>query len=170
LYRTLRPLIRRRQRAQAIDDAAVLARYPPRKSCQIQVLAAILFMQVLLLAQVARVLKLGTISLDGTKIHADASKSKAVSDKHLLALEAHLCAEVEELFALSERVDQDQDNFTDPESRIMKHSLAEAIRYRPRRVSGLTILSFRYIVVMTSDNTITRIWLCFDPHERPAKR
>lgn len=65
-----------------------------------------LFVQVLLLAQVAGVLKLGNISLDGTKIHADASKSKAVSYKHLLALETHLRAEVDELFALSERVDQ----------------------------------------------------------------
>jgi len=55
---------------------------------------------------VAGVLKLGNISLDGTKIHADASKSKAVSYQHLLALEAHLRAEVEELFALSERADQ----------------------------------------------------------------
>jgi transposase len=65
-----------------------------------------LFVQVLLLAQVAGALKLGNISLDGTKLHADASKSKAVSYKHLLALETHLRAEVEELFALSERVDQ----------------------------------------------------------------
>ena len=65
-----------------------------------------LFVQVLLLAHVAGVLKLGNISLDGTKIHADPSKSKAVSYKHLLALEAHLRAEVEELFALSERRDQ----------------------------------------------------------------
>jgi transposase len=65
-----------------------------------------LFVQVLLLAQLAGVLKLGNISLDGTKIHADASKSQAVSYKHLLALEAHLRAEVEELFALSERADQ----------------------------------------------------------------
>jgi len=65
-----------------------------------------LFVQVLLLAQVAGALKLGSISLDGTKIHADASKSKAVSYQHLLALETHLRREVEELFALSERVDQ----------------------------------------------------------------
>src|SRR6266536_6617387 len=36
-----------------------------------------LFVQVLLLAQEAGVLKLGTISLDGTKVHADASKSKS---------------------------------------------------------------------------------------------
>jgi transposase len=65
-----------------------------------------LFVQVLLLAQVAGVLKLGNISLDGTKIYADASKSKAVSYKHLLSLQAHLQAEVEQLFALSERVEQ----------------------------------------------------------------
>ena len=65
-----------------------------------------LFVQVLLLAHVAGALKLGNISLDGTKIHADASKSKAVSYQHLLTLQAHLRAEVEELFALSERVDQ----------------------------------------------------------------
>ena len=38
-----------------------------------------LFVQVLLIAQEAGVLKLGNISLDGSKIHADASKSKAVS-------------------------------------------------------------------------------------------
>jgi transposase len=65
-----------------------------------------LFVQVLLLAQVAGVLKLGNISLDGTKIHADAIGSKAVSYQHLLALEAHLHTEVEELFALSEQANQ----------------------------------------------------------------
>ena len=65
-----------------------------------------LFVQVLVLAQEAGVLTLGTISLDGTKIHADASKSKAVSYKRLLALEAQLRAEVEELFALAERLDE----------------------------------------------------------------
>jgi len=66
-----------------------------------------LFVQVLLLAHTAGVLKLGNISLDGTKIHADAKKSKAVSYKHLLALEAHLRAEVDELFALSEATNQE---------------------------------------------------------------
>ena len=65
-----------------------------------------LFVQVLLLAQEAGVLKLGTISLDGTKVHADASKRKAVSYKRLLELETQLRAEVEELFALSEQSEQ----------------------------------------------------------------
>ena len=45
-----------------------------------------LFVQVLLLAQAAGVLKWGNISLDGTTIHADASKSHAVSSKRLLEL------------------------------------------------------------------------------------
>jgi transposase len=67
-----------------------------------------LFVQVLLLAQEAGVLKLGTISLDGTKVHADASKRKAVSYKRLLELEAQLQTEVEELFTLSEQSDQQE--------------------------------------------------------------
>ena len=65
-----------------------------------------LFVQVLLLAQEAGVLTLGTISLDGTKIHADASKSKAVSYKRLGEIEAQLRAEVEALFALAEQTDE----------------------------------------------------------------
>jgi hypothetical protein len=64
-----------------------------------------LFVQVLLLAQEAGVLSLGTISLDGTKVHADASKHKAVRDIRLLEVEAQLRTEVEELFALSEESD-----------------------------------------------------------------
>jgi transposase len=65
-----------------------------------------LFVQVLLLAQEAGVLKLGTISLDGTKVHADASKRKAVSYQRLRELETQLRVEVEELFVLSEQSEQ----------------------------------------------------------------
>jgi transposase len=65
-----------------------------------------LFVQILLLAQAAHVLKLGNISLDGSKIHADASKSHAVSYKHLLELEIQLRQEVSELLTLGERADQ----------------------------------------------------------------
>ncbi len=62
---------------------------------------------MLLVAERAGVLKLGNISLDGTKIHALASKSKAVSYKHLLELEERLQAEVEELLALAKQVEED---------------------------------------------------------------
>jgi transposase len=65
-----------------------------------------LFVQILLLAQEAGVLKLGTISLDGTKVHADASKRKAVSYKRLLELEIQLRTEVEELFTRAEQSEQ----------------------------------------------------------------
>jgi transposase len=65
-----------------------------------------LFVQVLLLAQQAGVLQLGTISLDGTKIHADASKHNAVSYKRLLEVELQLRAEVEELFIRAEQSEQ----------------------------------------------------------------
>jgi transposase len=64
-----------------------------------------LFVQVLLVAQEMGYLSLGNISLDGSKIHADASKSKAVSYKRLLAIEAHLQAQVKELFVLAETAD-----------------------------------------------------------------
>ncbi len=63
-------------------------------------------LQVLLLAQEAGVLKLGTISLDGTKVHADASKRNAVSYQRLRELETQLRGEVEELFALGEQSEQ----------------------------------------------------------------
>jgi transposase len=65
-----------------------------------------LFVQVLLVAKEMGVLKLGNISLDGSKLHADASKSKAVSYRRLMQLEKKLRAEVEELLVLGERADQ----------------------------------------------------------------
>lgn len=67
-----------------------------------------LFVQILLMAQTMGKLELGNVSLDGSKIHADASKSKAVSYKRLLDLEAYLQAEVNELFALAEAADGGQ--------------------------------------------------------------
>src|SRR5215212_6802923 len=57
------------------------------------------FTQLLLLAQAAGVLRLGNISLDGSKFHADASKSQAVSHARLLELEVRIQAEVADLLA-----------------------------------------------------------------------
>ena len=67
-----------------------------------------LFVQVLLLAQAAGYLQLGNISMDGSKIHANASKSKAVSYKRLLELENRLRAEVDQLFMLAEQADRQE--------------------------------------------------------------
>jgi len=65
-----------------------------------------LFVQILLVAQAAGVLKLGNLSLDGSRIHADASKSHAVSYGRLVELEAELKREVQELLNLGEQADQ----------------------------------------------------------------
>ncbi len=65
-----------------------------------------MFVQILLLAQAAGVLKLGNISLDGSKLHADASKSQAVSYKRLIEIDTQLRKEVGELFELGEQADQ----------------------------------------------------------------
>ncbi len=62
--------------------------------------------QILLLAQEAGVFQLGNISLDGSKIHADASKHHAVSYQRLLELETQLRQQVSELFTLGEQADQ----------------------------------------------------------------
>ena len=66
----------------------------------------VVFAQVLLIGHEMGYLKVGNISLDGSKVHADASKSRAVSYGRLLKLEEQLQQEVEELLALGERADQ----------------------------------------------------------------
>src|SRR5918994_1696209 len=65
-----------------------------------------LFVQVLLLAREMGLLKLGTVALDGTKIHANASRHSALSWAHAQKIEAQLRAEVAELMALAEAADQ----------------------------------------------------------------
>src|SRR3990172_3015633 len=65
-----------------------------------------LFVQILVLAKLGGVLKLGNISVDGSKIHADASKSKAVSYQRLTEMETQMRQEVHELLELGEQADQ----------------------------------------------------------------
>src|SRR4051812_666433 len=94
-----------------------------------------LFTQLLLLAQAAGVLRLGTISLDGTKIHADASKSKAVSYARLLALEQRLRAEVDDLLARAAQADTTPlpdglvlaDEVADRQARLARLAEAKAV-------------------------------------------
>jgi transposase len=65
-----------------------------------------LFIQVLEMAGEMKLLKLGTICLDGTKIHANASRHSALSYAHIEKLEAQLKTEVQELLALAEQADK----------------------------------------------------------------
>jgi transposase len=64
-----------------------------------------LFMQVLMLAREMKCLKLGNISLDGTKIAANASKHRALSWEHANRIEAQLREEVQQLLKLAEDSD-----------------------------------------------------------------
>ena len=65
-----------------------------------------LFVKVLLLAREMGVLKMGTIGLDGTKIHADASRHSAWSYEHAGKIEAQLKTEVAQLMAMAEAADK----------------------------------------------------------------
>lgn len=64
-----------------------------------------LFLQILLLAKTLGFLQLGKISLDGSKIQANASKHTALSWSHALELEQQLKEEVARLMALAEAAD-----------------------------------------------------------------
>ena len=88
-----------------------------------------LFVQVLVMAQEAGVLNLENVSLDGSKIHADASKSKAVSYKRLLEIKSQLSTEVKELFALLKQ--------TDPNELPEGLNIAEEAAFRQARLVKL---------------------------------
>lgn len=64
-----------------------------------------LFVQVLCIARQMKLLKLGAIALDGTKMHANASRHSALSYGHAQKIEAQLQAEVKELLARAEAAD-----------------------------------------------------------------
>ena len=64
------------------------------------------FVQVLQIARENQVSRFGTVSLDGTKIHANASRHSALSYAHAEKIEAQLKAEVQEMLKLAEAADQ----------------------------------------------------------------
>jgi hypothetical protein len=67
-----------------------------------------LMVQVLLIARTMGVLKLGNIALDGTKVHANASRHSALSYGHIKQLEAQVQAEVKKLRALADGADNEK--------------------------------------------------------------
>jgi transposase len=64
------------------------------------------FVQVLQVARENQLSRFGTVSLDGTKIHANASRHSALSYGHAEKIEAQLKAEVQEMLKLAEAADQ----------------------------------------------------------------
>ena len=88
--------------ANTHPDHDTLATFRRRFLKQIEAL----FVQVLMLAREMKLLKLGHIALDGTKIDANASKHKALSWAHANKIEAQLRQEVQTLLALAESSDR----------------------------------------------------------------
>lgn len=68
-----------------------------------------LFLEVLHLCREAGLVKLGHVSLDGSKVKANASKHKAMSYSRMLSEESRLKSEIAELLAEAERVDNEED-------------------------------------------------------------
>ena len=90
-----------------------------------------LFVQVLMLAYVIGYVKLGNISIDGSKLHADASKSKAVSYGRIPQMEKRLQQEIDELFVMAEKADNELPDDFDIDNEIGRRrqklaSLAQA--------------------------------------------
>jgi transposase len=67
-----------------------------------------LFLQILLIAKTMGFLRLGKISLDGSKVHANASKHSALSWGHATELEEQLKAEIARLMTMAEAVDAEK--------------------------------------------------------------
>ena len=65
-----------------------------------------IFVQVLQVARENQLSRFGTVSLDGTKLHANASRHSALSYGHAEKIEAQLKAEVQELLELAEAADR----------------------------------------------------------------
>lgn len=89
-----------------------------------------LFVQILSIAHQMGLLKLGNISIDGTKVHANASKHKALSWEHACKLERQLEAEVATLMQIAEQAEQSQqaEHINVPEELSRRLSRLAAIR------------------------------------------
>jgi len=88
-----------------------------------------LFVEILVVAEAMGLVKLGTISLDGTKIKANASKHKALSWEYANRLEAQLQQEVEQLMRLAEEADQC--------SRPEEMDIPEELKRRAERLAAI---------------------------------
>lgn len=82
------------------------------------------FLQVLLLAKELKLLKLGMVSIDGTKIDANASKIKSVRYDRARALREQLAGDIGELVAQAEAADaEDSDPQALPEEIARREAL-----------------------------------------------
>src|SRR6195952_876045 len=83
------------------------------------------FLQVLLLARESGLLHLGTVSIDGTKIDANASKIRSVRYNRTQALRAKLAGDIADLTAKAEAADADD---VDPQALLAELARREALK------------------------------------------
>jgi transposase len=88
------------------------------------------FVQVLQVARENQISKFGTVSLDGTKIHANANRHSALSHGHIEKIEAQLKAEVQEMLTFAEA---DQSSVPD------WVSLPDEIKRREDRLAAIVV-------------------------------
>jgi transposase len=88
-----------------------------------------LFTQILLVAHEMGLMKLGSVSLDGTKIKANASKHHALSWEHACKLEKQLKGEIEDLLRKAKKADKEDlpEGMNIPEELVRRESRLEAI-------------------------------------------
>jgi len=88
-----------------------------------------LFVQILHVGREMELIKLGHVSLDGTKVKANASKHKALSWAHACKLEAQFKSEVKELMRLADEADASDlpDGFSIPEELAIREKRLAAI-------------------------------------------
>lgn len=88
-----------------------------------------LFLEVLKVARAMGMLKLGTVALDGTKVHANASRHSALSYGHAGKIEKKLRQEVRQLLQLAERADASEvpDGMSIPEELERREARLAAI-------------------------------------------
>jgi len=97
-----------------------------------------LFIQILHVGREMELLKLGNVSLDGTKMKANASKHKALSWAYACKLEKQFEAEVKELLRLAGEADASDlpDGFSIPEELKIREKRLAAIREAKEKIEA----------------------------------
>lgn len=97
-----------------------------------------LFIEVLKLARTMGMLNMGTVALDGTKIHANASRHSALSYGHAKKIEKQLKKEVQHLLRLAERADAKDipDGMSIPQELERRETRLAAIAQAKLKIEG----------------------------------
>ena len=94
-----------------------------------------LFVEVVGVAREMGVVRFGTLSIDGTKVRANASKRKAMSYERMLKEEARLKEEIEALMARAGAVDAEEDERYGEE--VRGDELPQELQRREKRLAAI---------------------------------